>query len=87
MAHMDILLEDQCMIDVPMPNREIFRKSIVYQDAVAWNGLDNEIKCWNTMSFKHLYKSPHTCNVHIGHLIILFTNVILVYWAPRWSTC
>ncbi len=48
-------------LDVPMPNREIFRQSIVYQGADAWNGLDNAIKCRNTNSpFKHLYKA-RTC--------------------------
>ena len=57
-----------------MPNREIFRQSIVYQGAVAWNELDSAIKFCNTiMSFKHLYKdSTYTyCSyctfVHIVH--------------------
>ena len=45
-------------LDVPMPNQEIFRQSIVYQGAVAWNGLDNYIKCCNNItSFKELYKA------------------------------
>ncbi len=48
-------------LDVPMPNQEIFRQSIVYQGAVAWNGLDNDIKCCNNItSFNHLYKA-RTC--------------------------
>ncbi len=48
-------------LDVPMPNQEIFRQSIVYQGVVAWNGLDADIKCCNSItSFKHLYKA-HTC--------------------------
>ncbi len=39
----------------------IFRQSIVYQGAVAWNGLDNDHKCCNSItSFKHLYKAS-TC--------------------------
>ncbi len=45
-------------LDVPMPNRDIFRQSIVYQGAVAWNGLDNDLKCCNSItSFKQLYKA------------------------------
>ncbi len=41
----NILLED-IMYDseLPMPNRELFRQSIVYQGAVAWNGLANAAK-------------------------------------------
>ncbi len=29
-------------LHVPIPNREIFRQSIAYQDTLAWNGLDND---------------------------------------------
>ncbi len=48
-------------LEVPMPNREIFRQSIVYQGTVAWNGLDNAIKRCNSITpFKHLYKT-RTC--------------------------
>ena len=48
-------------LDVPKPNREIFRPSIVYQGAVAWNGLDNDLKCCDSItSFKQLYKAS-TC--------------------------
>ena len=36
-------------LDVPMPHREIFRHNIVYQGTVSWNGLDNDIKCCNSM--------------------------------------
>ena len=31
-------------LEEPMPKCEIFRQSIVYQGAVAWNGLENAIK-------------------------------------------
>ncbi len=78
-------------LDVPMPNRDIFRQSIVHQDAVPWNAFDNPIKCCNSISVYRLLntciKLAHACNVHIVLLVKLFKNVILVYWAPRWNPC
>ncbi len=49
-------------LDVTMPNRKIFRQSIMYQGAVAWNGLENDLKCCNSIvtSFKQPYKA-RTC--------------------------
>ena len=66
-------------LDVPMPNREIFRQSIVYQGAVAWNGLDDDMKCCNSItSLNTCINLAHACNGHYTFSYILFTNVILV---------
>ncbi len=37
-------------LDIPMPNREILRQSIVYQGAVEWNSLNNDIKSYNSIT-------------------------------------
>ncbi len=60
-SHEYIIRGSMYDLEVPIRYREIFRQSIVYQGAIAWNGLDNAIKCWNWFqSFKHPNKA-RTC--------------------------
>ncbi len=69
-------------LDVPIPNLEIFRQSIVYQGAVAWNGLDNDIKCCNSItSFNTCIKLEHACNLHCSFSYIVHQDYFSILGA------
>ena len=49
-------------LQIPKPNNELFRNSLLYQGSLLWNSLPPEIQnAPDILSFKKLYKS-HFCS-------------------------